>query len=209
MDEKEENDLVVPLSFNNQFANFIFRNKSINKVAYNPVIACFLVAAVLMLAISIYMFAVMATVSKTIVNYYTPSGSTCTGNTSCSISFTLPSGMNAPVYVLYRLDDFYQNHRRYVQSKSNPQLLGHTITAADAAICSPYMTNAQMQKSVSWGGVALDPNAIASPCGAIAYTFYNDTFTLTYNGNNIPIEQTSITWPNDINGKYKRSPNSN
>jgi hypothetical protein len=189
MDEKEDNDLVVPLSFNNQFANFIFRNKSINKVAYNPVIVCFLVGGVLMLAISIYMFAVMATTSKKTVNYYTPQGALCTGNTSCTISFNLPSAMNAPVYLLYRLDDFYQNHRRYVQSKSNAQLLGHVITASDAQICYPYVTNSDMKKTVAWdNSTTLDPNAVASPCGAIAYTFYNDTFSLTFNGNNVPIE---------------------
>lgn len=66
-----------------------------------------------------------------------------------------------------------------------------------------------MKVTKSWAGVTLDPNAIASPCGSIAYTFYNDTFSLSLNGNNIPIDQTGITWPNDIYGKYRRAANSN
>ena len=152
----------------------------------------------------------MATTSKIMVNYYTPQESLCARNNSCIISFNLPSAMNAPIYLLYRLDDFYQNHRRYVQSKSNAQLLGHVITAIDALICYPYITNSDMKKTLAWDNVTtLDPNAIASPCGAIAYTFYNDTFSLTFNGNNIPIEQTGITWPNDVGGKYRQAPNSN
>jgi hypothetical protein len=30
--------------------------------------------------------------------------------------------MKAPVYVYYELDNFYQNHRRYVKSRSDDQL---------------------------------------------------------------------------------------
>jgi hypothetical protein len=96
--------------------------------------------------------------------------------------------MKAPIYFLYRLDDFYQNHRRYIQSKSNIQLLGHTISSSDASICSPYKTNSDMKVTQSWGGVPLNPNAVASPCGAIAYTFYNDSFSLNINGATIPID---------------------
>lgn len=32
--------------------------------------------------------------------------------------------MTAPVYFMYKLGNFYQNHRRYIQSKSNFQLAG-------------------------------------------------------------------------------------
>jgi hypothetical protein len=33
--------------------------------------------------------------------------------------------MKAPVYLLYQLGNFYQNHRRYIQSKNNYQLAGN------------------------------------------------------------------------------------
>lgn len=118
--------------------------------------------------------------------------------------------MTAPIYVMYSLDQFYQNHRRYVQSKSNYQLSGKSISIQDASICTPYITNQQMKVTHSWAGVQLDPNAIASPCGAIAYTFFNDTFSLFYqNGSELLISQDSITWPNDVGSKYRPSSNSN
>jgi hypothetical protein len=118
--------------------------------------------------------------------------------------------MQPPVYLLYRLDDFYQNHRRYIQSKSNTQLSGHIIQQSDAKVCQPYITNADMKVTKSWGGVALDPQAVASPCGGIAYTFFNDTFQLySSKGQNISIDQTGITWPKDKGGKYRRAENSN
>lgn len=62
-----------------------------------------------------------------------------------------------------------------------------------------------MKVTKSWGGYDLDPNAVASPCGAIAYTFYNDTFSLSLSGNSIAIDQTGITWPNDVYGKFRRA----
>lgn len=62
-----------------------------------------------------------------------------------------------------------------------------------------------MKVTKSWAGITLDPNAIASPCGAIAYTFYNDSFSLSSNGVAIEINQNNITWPGDIYGKYRRA----
>jgi len=39
--------------------------------------------------------------------------------------------MIAPVYVYYQLDNFYQNHRRYVKSRDYKQLMGENRTLAD------------------------------------------------------------------------------
>lgn len=68
-----------------------------------------------------------------------------------------------------------------------------------------------MGVNVSWGGTALDPNATASPCGAIgifililAKTFFNDTFTLYLNNKQISVVETGISWPGDQGYKYKR-----
>lgn len=131
---------------------------------------------------AIFMFVALGSVSQVEVNYYSPSGSNCQPNSACTVNFQLAKTLTAPVYVLYRMDNFYQNHRRFIQSKSNDQLLGKTVTLSDVSFCSPYVTNADMKVTKSWGGVTLDPNAIASPCGAIAFTFFNDTYSLSSNG---------------------------
>ena len=210
MEDREDNDLIVPLSFNNQFAHFIFRNKAVDKVAYNPVVACFLVGTLVLLALAVYLFVGVASTDGVEVLYYDPKGSSaCQPNSVCTVSFALPSTLKPPVFLLYKLDNFYQNHRRYIQSKSNEQLLGQPITASQASICSPFVTNAQMKVSKSWGGVALDPNAIASPCGAIAYTFFNDSFALSSAGGiSFGIDEGGISWPGDVYGKYRRAENS-
>jgi hypothetical protein len=180
-----------------------------NKVAYTPVVICSIAGGLLLLALSIYMFVAISKVIELEVLYSTAGDQNCKPGQTCLLSFTVEKEMVGPVYLLYKLDDFYQNHRRYISSKSNKQLLGHEITAAEASICSPYITNAEMKVTTSWGGTPLDPNAVASPCGTIAYTYFNDTFALTYKANSIPIDQSGITWANDVRGKFKRSPNSN
>lgn len=74
-------------------------------------------------------------------------------------------------------------------------ILGNTLDSDQALGCSPVITNADLRKNVSWNGTSLDPKAIASPCGYIgkvylipAYTYFNDTFSLSKNGVAIPID---------------------
>ena len=37
----------------------------------------------------------------------------------CTITLVLDTRIEAPIYVYYQLENFYQNHRRYVKSRSN------------------------------------------------------------------------------------------
>ena len=86
---------------------------------------------------------------------------------ACTLSLAVPAAMKAPVYVYYELTNFYQNHRRYVQSRSNEQLAAKgagaqgLLTAAEleASACRPLKTTA--------GGKALHP------CGLIANSLFN------------------------------------
>lgn len=120
----------------------------------------------------------MSNVIEQRFQYFDPSDttSTCTIGRACEFTLTVPQDMTAPVYFMYEVGNFYQNHRGYIQSKSNYQLAGNII--ANESLCYPYFNNSEFNVSTSWGGVALDPSAIASPCGAIARTFFNDTFQL-------------------------------
>jgi len=179
-----------------------------DKVAYKPVVICMTAGGILLLILSIYMFVVISKVTEIEVIYTYSGDQNCKLGQSCVTTFNIEKEMKAPVYLLYKLDDLYQNHRRYMISKSNKQLLGHVITSEEASICTPYITNADMKVTTSWGGTPLNPNAVASPCGTIAYTFFNDVFGLTFQGNSIPIEQNGITWANDVKGKFKRSSDS-
>lgn len=43
---------------------------------------------------------------------------------TCDLEIEVREDVEGPVYVYYQLDNFYQNHRRYVKSKNSDQLSG-------------------------------------------------------------------------------------
>jgi hypothetical protein len=62
----------------------------------------------------------------------------------CQITFTVAKEMTAPVYVYYELQNFYQNHRRYVKSRSDKQLSGACAREFDVAVV-PYVLTVLLQ----------------------------------------------------------------
>jgi len=49
---------------------------------------------------------------------YTDGKNNATAN-ECNVTLTIDTRIEAPIYVYYQLENFYQNHRRYVKSRSN------------------------------------------------------------------------------------------
>ncbi|KNE64022.1 hypothetical protein AMAG_09080 [Allomyces macrogynus ATCC 38327] len=111
------------------------------------------------------------------------------GRVQCTLEFTLPRTLKPPVFMYYRLTNFYQNHRRYSRSFSDKQLRGEPVHPEGIDIaCRPY------------GRVAPHSEAVYYPCGLIANTFFNDTISdLTEVATNITYEFTErgIAWPSD------------
>lgn len=81
-------------------------------------------------------------------------------STMCRLEFTIPESMGPPVLFYYMLDNFYQNHRRYVTSSDSAQLKGEKSTAST---CSPMSTDDETGLPIY-------------PCGLIANSMFNDTF---------------------------------
>ena len=82
----------------------------------------------------------------------------------CYIQFYIPDRLSGPVLLYYQLTNFYQNHRRYVQSFDQDQLKGSdrdnkSVAGSD---CDPLQLDA-------------DGKAYY-PCGLIANSLFNDTF---------------------------------
>lgn len=97
--------------------------------------------------------------------------------------------MGAPVLFYYRLTNFYQNHRRYVSSFYSDQLAGKTFSTSSvkASDCTPLETDS-------------DDNPYY-PCGLIANSVFNDTFsplaTVGSSGANYTMSETGIAWESD------------
>lgn len=119
---------------------------------------------------------------------------TCT----CWFKFTLDESFKANVYLYYALSNFYQNHLHYVRSQDLDQFTG--IDKVDSE-CAPFQTK---PVTVSKGKVVNRPIV---PCGTIANSFFNDTFSLWFIPANmsfvqVPLVQTGIAWKSDYS-RYK------
>ena len=56
----------------------------------------------------------------------------------CTMPFkNVETEINGPIYVYYQLDNFYQNHRRYVKSRDNDQLAGKYLKVSELDNCDP------------------------------------------------------------------------
>lgn len=122
-----------------------------------------------------------------------------TASNLCTVRFEVKSQFVAPVFLYYRLTNFFQNHRRYVRSLNTDQLLGEAVDAKS------------IQDSCSPLGVAsnLPSSPIYYPCGLIANSFFNDTFGVqnsqftaftmakTATSETYQFSEEGISWPSD------------
>ncbi|GFS09751.1 cell cycle control protein 50A [Elysia marginata] len=117
---------------------------------------------------------------------------------NCQINATLEK-FDDDVYVYYGLTNFYQNHRRYVRSRDDDQLHGDSVSPGSLNDdCDPY-------KTTSINGTTFG----YAPCGAIANSLFNDTFTITYVGTNevVDLLKTGIAWKSDKDVKFNNPGN--
>jgi hypothetical protein len=110
--------------------------------------------------------------------------------TICSLQFEIPKDIGPAVFLYYRLTNFYQNHRRYVKSLDLDQLKGKAVSnhTIGGSSCDP---------------LRLDPSGKAYyPCGLIANSLFNDTFSSPHRvggSDNSTYEMTNkgISWSSD------------
>ncbi|KAJ7093117.1 cell cycle control protein [Mycena epipterygia] len=117
----------------------------------------------------------------------------------CILQFDIPADIEPSVLLYYKLTNFFQNHRRYVKSLNSDQLKGKGVsnTTLESGDCKPLAT--------------LNGKAIY-PCGLIANSIFNDTFTnltLQNPGSSdvatYEFSATGIAWPGEAK-KYSSDP---
>lgn len=105
---------------------------------------------------------------------------------NCSRFLKIEKHMKAPIYIYYQLDNFYQNHRRYVKSRSDQQLL-HGLKYNDTSSCQP--------EEFSNGHPIV-------PCGLIAWSLFNDTYKFIRGRSELRINRKNIAWKSDRDHKF-------
>ncbi|OBA22033.1 Lem3/Cdc50 [Metschnikowia bicuspidata var. bicuspidata NRRL YB-4993] len=118
---------------------------------------------------------------------------------TCVLQFDLPRALDAPVYLYYKLTNFYQNHRLYVASYDTAQLGGAAVTAGALTLdCDPLRTR--------------DGKPVY-PCGLVANSLFNDTFgsPVLLNAQSGSDNETyelslaGISWASDRAHKFKKT----
>lgn len=114
---------------------------------------------------------------------------------NCILQFQIPEDMGPPVLFYYQLTNFFQNHRRYVASFDADQLVnkaGYTSVSSD---CDPLTTDSTTNKNYY-------------PCGLIANSVFNDTFTnltsVGTSGGDYTMTEKGIAWDSD-KSLYKKT----
>lgn len=113
----------------------------------------------------------------------------------CSLmTFTISKDVEEDIHVYYELENFYQNHRLYVQSYDSKQLLGEHMTEQE-------LMNSCLVKIKS------NDSTIYNPCGLIAHSYFNDVIRFHYNVDKYKhdheMDETGIAWPSDFD-KFKQ-----
>lgn len=128
--------------------------------------------------------------------------------------------LQSNVYLYYGLTNFYQNHRRYVKSRDDSQLLGRKGTLTTDCEPYDYVTNETSHQKIP-----------IAPCGAIANSLFNgkqtlelldkfaqhvslemldfiDTFKLYHQESKkfVGLVPTGIAWPTDKSSKFNNPP---
>jgi len=116
-------------------------------------------------------------------------------NTFCNITLEIERDMKSPVYIYYKLTNYYQNHRSYVKSRYDDQLKGHYSDSYSTldSYCDPLTSKDDSH----------NPDDFYIPCGLIALSFFNDTYVI-YDPYGVPVNLTKrgIAWSSDKEYKF-------
>ena len=98
----------------------------------------------------------------------------------CSIQFQIDTELPVPVYMYYRLTNFYQNNRKYVKSFDLNQLKGGTVQDPNALApeCEPLRSNPEdTWVKVGEQNITIPKGqGVIYPCGLIANSMFSGEF---------------------------------
>ncbi|KAG0671784.1 hypothetical protein C6P45_005049 [Maudiozyma exigua] len=89
---------------------------------------------------------------------------------TCRLNFEIPNKVNSPIHIYYKMTNYYQNHRIYIESYDLDQLKGSALNANSLdKNCDPLKKDNDTGKAIY-------------PCGLVANSLFNDTFEFRLRG---------------------------
>eukprot|EP00996_Jenningsia_fusiforme_P001239 NODE_2132_length_1284_cov_92.839676_g1940_i0.p1 GENE.NODE_2132_length_1284_cov_92.839676_g1940_i0~~NODE_2132_length_1284_cov_92.839676_g1940_i0.p1 ORF type:complete len:397 (+),score=50.48 NODE_2132_length_1284_cov_92.839676_g1940_i0:68-1192(+) len=143
------------------------------------VICCFFVVAVVFIPVGALVIVASNKVVEYEIRYDSPdvecqlAGTDVEPWRSCTrwVDVQITEKMEAPVYMYYKLENFYQNHRRYAKSRSDAQLAGDEVSTGQLEDCKPLRYAGELVDQGDSGSIA----SYYAPCGLIAWSMFNDS----------------------------------
>lgn len=112
---------------------------------------------------------------------------------TCSIDFSLDRNFSDPVFMYYRLTNFYQNKRNFIDAVNDYELVGDFSTKPNDYDDYCKELNFNNGKRII-------------PCGGIANSIFNDTISLfSILHGDVPVYNTGIAWTNKR--RFRNPPN--
>jgi len=109
----------------------------------------------------------------------------------CNITFNVQEEMTGTIYLRFKLTDFYQNHRRFMESRSDEQLAGSYVDYSGMSACVPYRSVNDSALPANW----------LLPCGLSAASFFNDTYDWLSSAQ--IFSESGISWKSDRQYLYQ------
>ena len=118
----------------------------------------------------------------------------------CVVFASIPEEMKSPIMIYYQLNDFRENHRFYMDNKSDKQLKGEQVSIEDLEKdCENSLYNRDFEFSNN-----LPRNDIAFPCGLKAKSFFQDVIdTFKISGRIVDITREDLAYKSDIDSFSK------
>ena len=100
----------------NKFINLLLVNGELRETTFKKTIACYFIMGIIFFIMSVVAFSYLDHVKFIEKLYYDPltdCNSCCKKRDKvCEIDFTLDEDIKPPIYVMYRVGNFYQNHKK-------------------------------------------------------------------------------------------------
>lgn len=114
----------------------------------------------------------------------------CPGS-SCDVMINVDEKMKGRIELRYELTKFYQNNRRYAISRVDTQLAGEYVNFDGMSIADPYRSHDDSS----------DPSDWILPCGLVALTAFNDSFT--WNSDPVLFKETGIAFKAELDDLFR------
>ena len=206
MEDKEFNEKYEKLK------NSKFKQQKLSGWRPLPTISCitiiFISFAVFFIVFGIIILVFISQLKEFIFRYDEYCQKYYKDSTNCEVSIPIPYKMKKPILIYYQIDGISQNHRFYMDNKSDKQLKGEEVTKEDLEKnheCEYALTNKQVRVHKNFLGDDINNDEVAIPCGLIARSYLRDEFKdWTFNGKSLNPNVTDIVYKSDVD-YYKNS----